>query len=102
MHLTTETSIIRLHMRLLDLSVLDHKRIPLAPVAAENRRAIELQVQRGGELHGGVAEEADLQMGALVERRGGCGGEEILTPEVPEGSRVAPHAFILGDSRLVR
>lgn len=69
--LTIETSIIRLHMRRLDLSVLDHKRIPLAPVAAENRRAIEVQVQCGREVDGGVAEEADLQMGDLVERRGG-------------------------------
>lgn len=57
-------------MRLLDLAVLDHKRIPLAPVAAENRRAIEVEVQRGRELGGGVAEEADLRTGGLVEGRG--------------------------------
>lgn len=69
--LTIETSIIRLHMRLLDLPVLDHEHIPLAPVAAENRRAIEVEVQCGRELDGGVAEEADLQTGELVERRGG-------------------------------
>ncbi|KAI4134277.1 MAG: hypothetical protein LQ347_001660 [Umbilicaria vellea] len=69
--LTIETSIIRLHMRLLDLSVRDHKRIPLAPVAAENRRAIEVEVQCGREFDGGVAEEADLQMGGSVERRAG-------------------------------
>lgn len=69
--LTIETSIIRLHMRLLDLPVLDHEHIPLAPVAAEDRRAVEVEVQCGRELDGGVAEEADLQMGDLVERSGG-------------------------------
>ena len=61
-------------MRLLDLAVLDHQRIPLAPVAAENRRAIEVEVQRGRELGGGVTEEADLRTGGLVKRRGGWRG----------------------------
>lgn len=64
-------------MRLLDLAVLDHKRIPLAAVAAENRRAIEVEVQRGGEGGGGVAEEAHLWIEGFSAWRerlgGGCG-----------------------------
>jgi hypothetical protein len=41
---TFHTSIIRLHIRLLDLSILDNKCIPLTTVSTKDRSTIEREI----------------------------------------------------------
>jgi hypothetical protein len=55
------TGIIRLHIRLLDLAILNNKRIPLTPVTTEDSRAIERQIQLLGKIERGIGNEADLR-----------------------------------------
>lgn len=59
--LTSEAGVIGLDKSLLDLPILDHKRVPLAPRPAKDGRAVKGQVERLGKLRRGVAEEADLR-----------------------------------------
>ena len=57
---TVETGVVRLDESLLDLSILDEKNVALAAVVAEDGAAVEAEVERLGELAGGVTEEANL------------------------------------------
>jgi hypothetical protein len=57
---TIQTGVVRLNEGLLDLSILDEENVALAAVIAEDGAALEAEVERLGELAGGVTQEADL------------------------------------------
>lgn len=57
---TVETGVVGLHESLLNLAVLDQQGVALAAVVSEDGGAIEGNIERLGELAGGVAQEADL------------------------------------------
>lgn len=57
---TIQTGVVRLDESLLDLSILDEENVALAAVIAEDGAAFEAEVERLGELAGGVTQEADL------------------------------------------
>lgn len=57
---TVETGVVGLHESLLNLAVLDQQGVALAAVVSEDGGAIEGDIERLGELAGGVAQEADL------------------------------------------
>ena len=57
---TLDTSVVRLHEGLRDLAILSDKRVPLAPVAAEDSRAIERELEGIGEVERRISDEADL------------------------------------------
>ena len=58
--LTVQASVIRLHMRFLDSTVLDHQRITLTTIPAKDSSTVEGEIQCFGELQVRVGEEADL------------------------------------------
>lgn len=64
---TIDASVVRLDKSLLDLAVLDNKRIPLAAVVSKHRGAVEGDVQGLGEFTSRVTQEADLCMSASVK-----------------------------------
>lgn len=57
---TIQTGVVRFDESLLDLSILDEENVALAAVVAEDGAAFEAEVERLGELAGGVTQEADL------------------------------------------
>lgn len=99
---TVETGVVRLDESLLDLSILDEKNVALAAVVAEDGAAVEAEVERLGELAGGVTEEANLLKRQYQRCRGHKNTQKIekrkLTPLLPEGSRESAQALVLYDS----
>lgn len=65
-----ETGVVGLHESLLNLAVLDQQGVALAAVVSEDGGAIEGDIERLGELAGGVAQEADTALAGGVERGG--------------------------------
>lgn len=59
--------VIGLDNNLRHLPVLDHQRISLAPLAAEDSRAVKGKVKRASEGRGGIGEEADLERQVLSD-----------------------------------
>jgi len=88
--------VVRLDVDRGDLAILDQERITLGTVATKDCAAVKGQIERSGELSGGISEETDL-LGSLVSSRSRekrC-IFQVLTPDSPAGSSVSPHAFIL-------
>jgi hypothetical protein len=77
--LTIRANIIRLDMHALDLPSLNHKRIPLAAVRAQERRRRELDVQRARERPAGVAQEPHAAgLAGIQGLAPGCGAARGL------------------------
>lgn len=57
-------------MGLLDFAAVNDERIALAPLVAEDRLAVEGEVECGGKVRMRVGEEADLRLGGWVQGRG--------------------------------
>lgn len=102
---TVETGVVRLDESLLDLSILDEKNVALAAVVAEDGAAVEAEIERLGELAGGVTEEANLlkyniSTAAIIIKKCTENKEHRLTPLLPEGSRESAQALVLYGSFL--
>lgn len=102
---TVETGVVRLDESLLDLSILDEKNVALAAVVAEDGAAVEAEIERLGELAGGVTEEANLlkyniSTAAIIIKKCTENRELRLTPLLPEGSRESAQALVLYGSFL--
>ena len=57
---TIDTSVVWLHMRLLNLAIVDEQSVALRSRLPEYGSSIEGEVKLGGEVSAGVTQEADL------------------------------------------